>query len=450
MVEDALVANLYSRDGTTRHRRGRGRDPRPAPDARPGPLLPARLEPRPGAPPVRHGWARLPRLRERHRGHGARARPPAGDRRDPRPGRQADRTDQRGRLHGAHQPPSGRDRGDVPRAARFGDVPQLGLRGDRRRPEARASRHGPTRASSRSGAGSTGGRGARLSVTSSAINYRTGYEPLLPGVHLSTFPGRVSGVRGRRGGRCGGRDGRPADADLDRHPCVLGGMRAHRAGPGRGRLHAGAAGVPARAPGVLRRARDPAHRRRGPVWLRADRPHVGVRAFRDRAGRRRSGQGDRQRPAAFGDRVVARAPGALGPRRARVDVRREPRGLCGRFGGPGDHPRGAPGRERRRARGRAPLRARADRRGGRPDRGRARPGHDDRSGVRARIARRASRTGRCPTVCRPPVRMLACSCSPAGVSTRSFAGSRRSTCTAAEISEAVEIFGETLAGIPRA
>jgi 4-aminobutyrate aminotransferase len=26
------------------------------------------------------------------------------------------------------------------------------------------------------------------SVTSSAINYRTGYEPLLPGVHLSTFP----------------------------------------------------------------------------------------------------------------------------------------------------------------------------------------------------------------------------------------------------------------------
>ncbi len=27
-----------------------------------------------------------------------------------------------------------------------------------------------------------------MSVTSSAINYRTGYEPLLPGVHLSTFP----------------------------------------------------------------------------------------------------------------------------------------------------------------------------------------------------------------------------------------------------------------------
>ncbi len=27
-----------------------------------------------------------------------------------------------------------------------------------------------------------------MSVTSSAINYRTGYEPLLPGVHLTTFP----------------------------------------------------------------------------------------------------------------------------------------------------------------------------------------------------------------------------------------------------------------------
>src|SRR4029077_6311430 len=26
------------------------------------------------------------------------------------------------------------------------------------------------------------------SVTSSALNYRTGYEPLLPGVHLTTFP----------------------------------------------------------------------------------------------------------------------------------------------------------------------------------------------------------------------------------------------------------------------
>ena len=39
---------------------------------------------------------------------------------------------------------------------------------------------------------------------------------------------------------------------------------------------------------VLRRARHPAHRRRGPVRLRADRQDVGVRARRDRAGRRRA------------------------------------------------------------------------------------------------------------------------------------------------------------------
>jgi 4-aminobutyrate aminotransferase len=34
------------------------------------------------------------------------------------------------------------------------------------------------------------------SVTSSAINYRTGYEPLLPGVHLSTFPAVYRGFGG--------------------------------------------------------------------------------------------------------------------------------------------------------------------------------------------------------------------------------------------------------------
>jgi 4-aminobutyrate aminotransferase len=35
-----------------------------------------------------------------------------------------------------------------------------------------------------------------MSVTSSAINYRTGYEPLLPGVHLSTFPAVYRGFGG--------------------------------------------------------------------------------------------------------------------------------------------------------------------------------------------------------------------------------------------------------------
>ncbi len=35
------------------------------------------------------------------------------------------------------------------------------------------------------------------SVTTSNINYRTGYEPLLPGVHIAPYPGRVPGIRRR-------------------------------------------------------------------------------------------------------------------------------------------------------------------------------------------------------------------------------------------------------------
>ena len=69
--------------------------PAPQPDARPRPLFPARLEPRRGPSAVRHGRPRLPRLRERDRGHGARPRPSAGDGRDPRPGRPAHRADHR-------------------------------------------------------------------------------------------------------------------------------------------------------------------------------------------------------------------------------------------------------------------------------------------------------------------------------------------------------------------
>ena len=37
------------------------------------------------------------------------------------------------------------------------------------------------------------------SVTTSNLNYRTGYEPLLPGVYFAPYPGRLPGVRGRRG-----------------------------------------------------------------------------------------------------------------------------------------------------------------------------------------------------------------------------------------------------------
>ena len=83
------------------------------------------------------------------------------------------------------------------------------------------------------------------SVTSSNVNYRTGYEPLLPGVHLTTFPAAYRGFDGDEDAAVAGRDGRPADAHLDRHPGRVRRLRAHRAGPGRGRVHPGATGVPA-------------------------------------------------------------------------------------------------------------------------------------------------------------------------------------------------------------
>ena len=115
------------------------------------------------------------------------------------------------------------------------------------------------------------------------------------------------------------------------------GVDPHRARPGRGRLRPGAGRRSCAAlRALLRRARDPADRRRGPVRLRPDREDVGLRARRDRPRRGRRGQGDRQRPAAVGDRVVARAAGALGPRRARLDVRRQPGRLRGGPGGPRD------------------------------------------------------------------------------------------------------------------
>ena len=63
-----------------------------------------------------------------------------------------------------------------------------------------------------------------------------------------------------------------------------------------------------------------------------------------------AGQGHRQRPAAVGDRLVARPPGTLGPGRPRLDLRREPGRVCRRHGRPRDDPGRGPGRQRRRPR----------------------------------------------------------------------------------------------------
>ena len=258
--------------------------------------------------------------------------------------------DQRARLHGADLAAGDRPRGDVPGPARLGDVPELGLRGDRRRAQARPAGHR-----------AAGDRRVPRRVPRPDLrgHERHDLEPQLPdrlraaaaGRLLRAVPGGLRRLRRRRG---------PAAstaclAILDSlfatviAPSKVGGD-ADRAGPGRGRVRPGARRLPAGPARALRRARHPAHRRRGPDRLRPDRADVGVRARRDRPGRRGRRQGDRQRPAAVGDRVVARAPGTLGTWRARLDVWRQSGRLRGRDRRPRDDPRRGPRRERGRAR----------------------------------------------------------------------------------------------------
>ena len=179
------------------------------------------------------------------------------------------------------------------------------------------------------------------SVTTSNINYRTGYEPLLPGVYFAPYPSAYEhGGDEELRDRLEHRD--PALAAGDDHRAVTGRGHPHRARPGRGRLHAGPGRVPARAARPVRRARDPAHRGRGAVGLRAHGRDVVLPARGHRPRRRRHREGDRERSPPVGDHRQQGAPAALGPRRARDDLRRQPGRLCrGRRGARDDRGRGA-------------------------------------------------------------------------------------------------------------
>jgi hypothetical protein len=75
----------------------------------------------------------------------------------------------------------------LPRPDRQRDVPELRLGGDRRRAEARPRDHRPARGSSPFRGGFHGGHSGdeRHDVN---LNYRTGYEPLLPGVYFAPYP----------------------------------------------------------------------------------------------------------------------------------------------------------------------------------------------------------------------------------------------------------------------
>ncbi len=179
------------------------------------------------------------------------------------------------------------------------------------------------------------------SVTSSSLNYRIGYEPLLPGVYFAPFPAaypEFDGDEARATASAMATSGR-----LLRHGLAPSEVAAIVIEPVQG--EGGYYPAPA---AFLRglRARCDEHG----ILLVADEVQsgygrtgrdVGVRACRDRPGRGVRRQGDRQRPAAVRARDAARAPGALGQGRPRHHVRREPGRLRGRHRRPRDDPRRA-------------------------------------------------------------------------------------------------------------
>ena len=160
---------------------------------------------------------------------------------------------------------------EMPDADRHDLLRELRLRGDRGGAQARPPGHRPARAHRVPRAASTAGRSGRQRHDARNINYRTGYEPLLPSVYISPLPERVyrdfggDDAAGHRG--C---HGRPA-------PAAARGRSRRRASPqsssSRSRARAAISPAPPaflqQLRGALRRARDPAHRRRGPDGLRA-------------------------------------------------------------------------------------------------------------------------------------------------------------------------------------
>ena len=115
-----------------------------------------------------------------------------------------------------------------------------------------------------------------MSLTSKQHPYKAGFGPFAPEVYRVAYPyeyrwpGGGDAVR-----RCARRS---APRLHDAHRARVRRRDHHRADPGRGRLRAGAGGLPARAARDLRRARHRADRRRGADGLRAHR-----HAVRDRA-----------------------------------------------------------------------------------------------------------------------------------------------------------------------
>ena len=289
------------------------------------------------------------------------------------------------------------------------------------------------------------------SVTTSNLNYRTGYEPLLPGVYFAPYPGRLQRLRRAMRRR-----------------------RPRRVWPSSTRCSATVI-APSRVAAILI---EPVQGEGGftpaPAaflqGLRALCDEHGILLIADEV---QSGYGRTGKMWAFEHAgivpdvvcvakaianglplsaiVSSREPaGALGTRRPRLDLRRQPGRLRGRPGRARDVPRRVAGRECRRARCGADG-------GPGPDRRRGRRGSATSAGpglmvgvefVRDRSTREPDGAAAGPAEC--CVRgCRACWCLPADAQHEVVRWLPPIDVSAAEIAEAVEIFGETLTREPR-
>ena len=287
---------------------------RPEPDAGPRSLLPARMEPWRGPSAVRHERQGLPRLRQRHRGHGAGPRASEGERRDPRPGR----PDRRPINAVGFAEPVSRLAGELaamfPEPPRLGLLPQLGRGGDRRCPEAVPARHRTTRDHRLP---------RRVPRSHLRCHQRHDVQPQLPGrlrpappgVHIAPFPAAYPDFGGDEEAASAA-----ALADLRKlleaviPPTSVGSILIEPVLGEGGYNPAPASSFAGSAPCATSTASCSSPTRSRPGFG----PHgedVGVRARRDRARRRVRREGDRQRPAARRARRAAgsRSAGARAP-----------------------------------------------------------------------------------------------------------------------------------------